>query len=293
MNLNEDSAPDQADITLEELLQALKDARWFIVAFVVVVTIAAGLIGRALPATYVARAVIAPVSNSAESSQMSGLAGLATQFGGIASLAGLSLSGDSKKWESIAVLESEALTEKYISQNNLLPLLYAKEWDPYRQTWMESDPAGLPTLWKANQFFAKKVRSVTIDNKTGLVTLAISWRDAATAAKWANDLIGLVNEYLRTKAIEQSERNIAYLNEQAAKTEAVGIKQAIYSLLQSEINREMLARGNEEYAFKVIDPARAPEKPASLATWMWMAAAFVASLVLSVVVVFFRASWQR
>src|SRR5882757_8632770 len=106
--------------------------------------------------------------------------------------------------------------------------------------WAISDPEKIPTLWKANLDFKNKVRAVASDTKTGMVTLAITWKDPVTAAKWANDLVRMTNEFLRNKAIEQSEKNIAYLNEQAAKIDAVGVKQAIYSILQSELNKGML-----------------------------------------------------
>jgi hypothetical protein len=46
-----------------------------------------------------------------------GLGALASQFGGLASLAGVSVPGDSKKYESIAVLQSELITAKYISRS--------------------------------------------------------------------------------------------------------------------------------------------------------------------------------
>ncbi len=58
---------------------------------------------------------------------MSALSSLATQFGGLASLAGVSVSGDSRRSESVAVLQSEALTEQYIQANNLLPVLFREK----------------------------------------------------------------------------------------------------------------------------------------------------------------------
>jgi len=50
------------------------------------------------------------------------------------------------------------------------------------------------------------------DPKTGLVTLSITWNDPNIAAKWANGLVRMANDYLRDQAIEESERNIAYLD---------------------------------------------------------------------------------
>jgi uncharacterized protein involved in exopolysaccharide biosynthesis len=123
--------------------------------------------------------------------------------------------------------------------------------------------------------------------------MTIAWTDPHIAAKWANDLVAITNDYLRKKAIEESERNIGFLNEQAAKTDVVTIKQAIYSILQSEINKEMLARGNDEYAFKILDPARAPERPSTPPAWFLMLGALVGSIGLSVMIAFVYVCWIK
>lgn len=190
------------------------------------------------------------------------------------------------------MLQSEALTENYIQSNHLMQVLFADEWDAENKKWSVNDPDKVPTLWKTNEYFKRKVRAVTTDTKTGLVTLTITWKDPKLAATWANELVQLTNEYLRTKTIDQSERNIAYLNDEAAKTDAVGVKQAIYSILQTEINKEMLARGSSEYAFKIIDPAVPPERPASPQKLIWILVGMFTGLFVSAFVVLVRSAGQ-
>jgi len=141
-------------------------------------------------------------------------------------------------------------------------VLYAKKWDPGTQKWWVTDPQKIPTLWKANRDF-RKIRSIVDDKKSNMVVLKITWKDPKQAAQWANDLVRITNSYLRDKAIQEAERNITYLNEQASKTNVVEAQKSIFSLLETEINKEMLARGREEYALKVVDPAFVPEKPSS------------------------------
>jgi uncharacterized protein involved in exopolysaccharide biosynthesis len=149
------------------------------------------------------------------------------------------------------------------------------------------------TPWKGNEFFKKNVRTVVTDPKTGLVTMTIKWTDPHIAAKWANDLVSLTNSYLQKKAIAESERNIAYLNGEAAKTDVLPVKQAIYTILQSEINKEMLARGNDEYAFKILDPAVPPERPSTPPATFLMAGAFIGSLGLALFIAFAYVAWLR
>lgn len=283
------SQSDQDEISLKELFNVLWKGRVLIAIGTIGLTFAASITAWLMPKAYEAAVVISPVSDTS-SGQLGGLSSLTSQLGGLASLAGISVGTDSKKSESLAVLQSEALTEEYIKRNDLLPVLYHEKWDEAKKTWAESDPEKIPTLWKANLDFKKKVRAIASDTKTGMVTLTITWKEPNIAAKWANDLVRMTNEFLRNKAIEQSEKNIAYLNEQAAKTDAVGVKQAIYSILQSELNKAMLARGTEEYAFKVIDPAIPPERPSYPQKLLWVLVGFAGGLFLSVFIVLVRSS---
>lgn len=284
---------ERSELTLRELLATLRRGKWLAAGFVLAATAAAILLSWLTPTSYKATIIISPVLNTPGAGQLSGVTSLLSQFGGgLASLAGMS-SGDLRKAESLAVLESEALTEKYIHQNDLLPVLFRDEWDARNGRWLPMAPQKLPTLWKANEFFNKKVRLITTDPKTGLVRMTITWTDPQVAAKWANELVSLANDYLRRKAIDESDRNIAYLNEQATRTDVVPVKQAVYTLLQSEINKEMLARGSEEYAFKILDPAIAPERPFSPRPLLWTFIAIVGSLSLSVFVAFVRVAWLK
>lgn len=237
---------------------------------------------------YQATIVLSPVSNTNTGGMGSGMA---SQLGGLAALAGISVGGDSKKSESLAVLQSEALTEKYIDQNKLLPILYKHDWDDTKGTW-KTKSADVPTLWKANQYFKKSVRGIATDAKTGIVTLTITWKDPIIAANWANGLVKMTNEFLRAEAISESERNIAYLSEEAAKTNIVEAQKAIYTILEGEINKAMLARGSEQYAFKILDPARPSEKASSPLKSLWVVIGLFGGFFVSAIIAFAQSSWK-
>jgi uncharacterized protein involved in exopolysaccharide biosynthesis len=53
------------------------------------------------------------------------------------------------------------------------------------------------------------------------------------------------------------------LTKEMAATSLVSLQQSMGSLLEAEMQKLLLARGNEEFAFKVIDRAVAPKKPDS------------------------------
>ena len=215
--------------------------------------VAAG-ISLVLRNTYRAEVVIAPVSQKGV-----GVGGaLRSQLGGLASLAGIDLSGGGdRKEESFATLVATGFARDFISSEKLLPALFAERWDPKENHWKESEKP--PTVEAAVKYFTNNVRSVSEDRKTGLIKVAVEWYSPDLAARWANRMVEVANERLRNEATRNSEQSIEYLNKELAKTNVVELRQAIYRLIEEQVSQAMLANVQREYAFRVIDPAVPPE----------------------------------
>ena len=273
--------PDEG-MSLHEFFDILRRGWRLLTTITLCTTLVAAIAAWAFPKQYVAKVLLSPVTNQSGSGGLGGVSSALSQLGGLASLAGISApGGGGDKEDAVATLQSEALTEKYIREHNLLPILFKSRWDSERQTWKISDPGTIPTLWKGNEYFARHVREVNDTARSGLITLTITWTDPRLAAEWANGLVSLTNNDLREKAIRETDRNIAYLNDQASKTTIVETRNAIYSLLETEIKKQMIARGSDEYAFKVIDPAVVAERAASPQKVLWISLGFLFGLLLS------------
>lgn len=185
--------------------------------------------------------------------------GLSGQLGGLASLTGISLGGENdRKNEAVATIKSRTLTNAFVSDNDLLPVLFSQQWDPKTKDWREA-VSKAPTLWDAYKKI-DRIRRLDEDKKTGLLKLTVEWTDAELAAQWATDLIKRTNQHLRAQAIERADRNIGFLRRQLNETSVIEMRQALYRLIESELKTAMLAQGSEEYAFRVIDPAVVPEE---------------------------------
>jgi uncharacterized protein involved in exopolysaccharide biosynthesis len=279
------------ELNLRELSLTLWQGKWIILWVTVVLTLVATVAALTVPKRYQATAAVLPVAVDFPGSSAGGFGSLTSQLGGLAALAGISVTGDSGKAEAVAVLRSDTLIERYIRERNLLPVLFASAWDAETKRWKSDDPEKIPTLWMATQFFKKKVRRVVDDKKNGLLTMTITWKDPKVAAAWANDLVRMTNDYLRDKKIRDSERHIAYLKAEALKTDVVPVRSAIHTVLESEIKAVMLARGNEEYALKVVDRAVAPERAAFPQPKLWIPGGLFLGLVISAVFVLVRRAW--
>jgi uncharacterized protein involved in exopolysaccharide biosynthesis len=199
------------------------------------------------------------IIEKADRSGSGGSAAMLARLGGLAQFAGIDLSALGAGPDDAKVtLYSRALLERFITTKNLLPVLFADEWDDTARRWTTS-PEDTPTVWLGVKFFGEHVYSVKEDLTTGVIAVRVEWTDPEIAASWANDLVKLANEIIRTRALNESQRNIDYLNQELARTDVVGLQQVLYGLLESEMKVVMLANDREEYAFTVIDPATVPE----------------------------------
>lgn len=179
-------------------------------------------------------------------------------LGGFANLAGINVGAKSTA-EALAVLQSREFTRAFIMEENLMPTLLADEWDEKANRWKVADPSEWPDTRDAVKYLDENVRRIKEDPNTGLVTLIIEWTDPDLAAKWANLLVKRLNDRMRQRALVEAETNVDYLQAELAATNVVTLHQSISRLLEGELQKLMLARGNEEFSFRVVDPAESPK----------------------------------
>lgn len=184
-----------------------------------------------------------------------GLGGVASQLGGLAELAGIyTRPGAEDKEVALAVLQSRVLLEQFVTENQLLPVIFEDAWDSEAAAWKKQDVDDIPTALDACEVIKKRILKVSADKKTGLVVVAVEWTDPALASRWVADLIGRTNRYLKQQALNESEANLKYLEKQAQASTAIELKQATYNLIEAELKKQMIAMSAEQYALKVIDP---------------------------------------
>ncbi len=229
-------------IDLIGLWNILWSHRYLIIAATVVSGAVAVVLALTEDPIYRSEVVITQVSDSG----MGGGAGITGQLGGLAALAGVNLSaGSGPRQDAPAVLKSRHLVEEFIKRLDLVPVLLPK-----------SENA---SLWFAVMQFQLSVLDIREDRRTNTTKVSIDWGDPVVAAQWANDLVALANELVRSRALDDATRNIEFLNKQLDQTNVVELRRVIYNLIESETKTLMLANARKEYAFSVVDPAVSPE----------------------------------
>lgn len=257
------------EIDLRELFKALWKGKWIVIATTFVFAVSAVLYALSLPNIYKADALLAP----AESSNGGGLSKMAGQLGGLA--AGASESSQTDL--AVQVMKSRQFVEAFIKRHDLLvPLMAAKDWDLtnnklildeelYNTTtgeWLR-EPNGLrgatPTAQEAFEVFSKEVLSVNQDKESGLYTVSVKNYSPYVAQQWVNWLIEDINKVMRERTIAETSQNLAYLNTQLKKTAVTDMQSTFYKLIEEQTKSLMLAEVQEEFIFKVVDPAVVPE----------------------------------
>jgi uncharacterized protein involved in exopolysaccharide biosynthesis len=225
---------------------------------VAIVLCSAGFAALAFLIPRVYRATVVLVPSGVEQMSIGGSVGSGA-LGGLAQLAGLSLGsvGNSTE-EALAVLQSRQLGEQLLLENRMLPILFPEKWDKERQDW-NVPMKDRPTLAIAFKYFDHKVRKISHDRRTGLVRLSIEWGDPNQAAEWANELVRRVNLEMRRRAMSNADAAVRHLESELALTGTIETRLAISRLLESQVNRRMIATVTEDYAFRVIESALPPD----------------------------------
>ena len=124
---------------------------------------------------------------------------------------GLDLKNGGSDHDAQAVLNSRRLIEEFIKRQGLLPVIFPRQG---KNT----------TLWFAVKRFKDRIVTIREDKRTELTAVDIDWTDPQTAAQWANGFVALANELVRTRALNESSRNIAYLTQQSTQTNVVDMQ---------------------------------------------------------------------
>ncbi len=239
-------------LNLRRVLKILWSGKTVIVATTVL--FAVGSVTYALLAKEIFRAEALLVPAEQQSAPMIG-----GQLSGLAALAGVNMTEGSGV-EALAVLKSRQFARDFIEQADLMPVIFEDEWDAENKRWLTDDPTETPDLRDGVKLFHEKILHVSEERITGLVTLGVEWTDPDVAAEWATVLVRRLNDRLRESALREAEANVAYLESEMTNTTLFNLQESIGRLLESELQKLMLAKGNEEFAFKVVDPPVPPKQ---------------------------------
>ena len=213
--------------------------------------------------------------------EQSGFDSLASQYGGIASMAGIDIPQTSSKDRSSLVMQtiqSREFMKHLITFDGVLEgIIAAKDFDkssgqiiydedifepssgkwtrdvkyPYKQT---------PSYLEAHEQFVKNMLDIKQDRKSGFITVSVEHISPVFAFNLLEIIIEEINIIIKNHDLKESTMAIEYLNEQASIISSKNLQNSINNLYESQLRKQMLSNIREEYIVNVIDAPFVPEK---------------------------------
>lgn len=155
----------------------------------------------------------------------------------------------------LARMESFGFISWFITEQNLLPWLYAKDWDEANKKWKEGIELDMREAVKA---FKKQVLYISIDKKTDLMSVRMTADLPDRAATLANEFVEAFNNYLRNLDAVELKNRRAYLERRLTEVSNKEIHRSIYRLLEAQLAVESLMNARANYPLEMIQPATEP-----------------------------------
>lgn len=244
-----------------------------------------------MPNTYKADTLLAPATFGGSSNSLSLGGGT---IGSLASLANIGIPQTNSTDEHISILRSRQFIYSFVEKNDLLPILFAEDWDSSNKEWLSPAIDERPTLLDAyRKIVHEGVLSVAKNRDNQLVEVSVIWTDPAQAAEWANGLISLLNDFVRKRAIERSEDNLAYLENEIERTNLAELRQTIFQLIGEEQKSAMFANTQKEFAFRILDSAVVPDRRNSPRRSLTLVSSTFAGGALAILIVLIQFVYRR
>ena len=271
MDDNNKSLINEGEIDLLQLITELWNKKALIIFLTTIAAIISVLYSLSLPNIYRSQALLAPADSQSQ--------GMSSSLGGLSSIAGIAGisipgTGDAKKTEAIAILNSHQFLEEFINSHNLVvPIMASKGWDKesnklifneklydaQKNQWLVEDGKDLkPSIQETVKKFRLMVSS-SVDKKYGYLLIFADTYSPYISKQWVELLIVDINKYIMEADVERAEKSLEYLNSQINQTAIPELKQVVAQLIKKEQQTIMLSQSSPEYIFKVIDRPIVPE----------------------------------
>ena len=277
------------ELSLIELWKVLVEYKLLIIVFTALTTLGAIYYASTLPTIYKAEVLMIPASGGISGS------GLSNRLGGLADMAGVSLGGSSAGAEGeqvLARLKTRSFLTKHIKEKNLKPILFADQWDRVEKKWIDKEPSDRDSA----ELFKNMIEAGSHPrSKAGLASLSIEWKNPHNPNKIAdiaNNLVNSINSHAKDRAILEARDSISFLEKELEQTSIVNSQTILYSLIEQQMGKIMMANIRDEFVFKIIDPAVVPKhaetKPISMVVFIGLILGIFSASFLAISVNYFK-----
>jgi len=263
------------EINLLDLAKVVLKHKGLIIRVVLVVVLGTAIISLIIPKVYESKAVIMPVQLPAA---QSGMSAVAAQFG-------ITIPQSSNISEIVSLLKSDILMQKVMEKGKLYDVLFEKD--------DLKDKNENEKIWEGIRILQEEILAVKESKKDNVISISAQYKDPSIAQNIASATLTELTEYMTSEAKRVADANTHHLETQIEHAADPFVRQKIYTLIAQQIETAMMAEAKENFAFKIIDPPRVPDKKIKPKRVLMVVLAFVMSLFLGVFLAFAREHFQR
>jgi len=256
------------ELTLREFFIVMWRGKWIIVLMTLSAAILSVYIALSKPNIYTSTVLLSPANSSSGSLASN----VSSRYGGLASLAGISLDGGQVNdvGLGIEIVKTRSFIVDFIKRRDILvPLFAMKSWenesnkiilneDVYNKKlniWL----GDLPSYQDAFDKFTQMM-SISINKKTGIVSLSITSQSPVLAQQWASWLVEDLNNVMKNRVVTEAKNSILFLQREIESTSLTELRLMFSRMMQEQTKIVMLGNVRPEYLFTIIDPAIIPER---------------------------------
>ena len=262
------------EINILDYVKVVLRHKLLVCGTIVVLVVLTAVASLLMTPIYESKAIITPVQKAGD---VSGASVLAAQFG-----IGAPSSGSMS--EIVNLLKSTILKERIINRHKLIPVFF-KANDLNGKSEAEK-------LWAGIRYMDDAL-SVKPNVKDNSIELSVQCRDPKMAADLANYVLTELTDYMSAEARRVADINRQYLESQIDKTADPFIKTKLYTLIAQQIETAMMAEVKENFAFKVLDPPKVPDRKVKPKRTQMVIISFVVSIFIGILLAFAVEFWRN
>lgn len=279
------------EIPLSEILHVLWKNKVKLITICFIFSILSVSVSFLITPEYKSSTLLMVVDND---SGTNGMSMLSSQYGGLASIAGISLPGSMSTNRADFVVETvnsrDFFNKLYQIENILAPIYAAKGYDkknktiiynkkiydPYKQKWINSVPS------KEAAFLSyKDGLRVSKDKMTGFISMSYKHKSPKFTKEILNIIIDTLNQSIKEQDLKLSQDSLNYLYNQLGVIDNFEIQKSINNLIQIEIQKQMLMNISEHYILDTIESPHVPLLRSSPSRILFLLLGFILGFILS------------
>lgn len=184
-------------------------------------------------------------------------------LGTLGALVGISGKDSGEADKALKIMQTRSFVERFVSKYNYLPTLVAvKGWDKTSNSLVYADyynpddgwEIPKPSIFEVQKTFLSSI-SIAQENVTDFISISFTHSSPYIAKEVLDNLVTELNTLMQEQAINNAELSVKYLEKELNKTGLLEFRKTLLTLIESELQKKMIANTYSDYVFITIDPA--------------------------------------